>query len=112
MLQSALEIRGRAATLAEEVAAGLRRGRSLEWVEEVVGAALMEVAQSERERCAALADHRAALWEGTSRRMSTSAWPAEGILEARERRKEAIVLADAIREDAPMVPDARLSGTR
>jgi hypothetical protein len=102
MLQSEADIRTRAATLGEEVAAGLHDGRALEWIEEVIGAALLDVARSERERCAALADRRAALWDASAERMSSvSTWPAEGLVEARERRKEALVIADAIREDAP-----------
>jgi hypothetical protein len=36
--------------------------------------------------------------------MSSASWPAEGLIEARERRKEALVIADAIREDAPIIP--------
>jgi len=104
MLQSDARIRARAAALAEEVAAGVRRGHPLEWVEELLGSALLEVAREERERCAALADARAELWEANARHMSSGAWPAEARVEARERRKEALVLADAIRVDAPAPP--------
>lgn len=104
MLQSESDIRTRAAALADEVSAGMRDGRALEWVEEVLGAALLDVARTERERCAAVADRRAALWEASGRRMSSASWPTEGLIEARERRKEALVIADAIREDAPLIP--------
>ena len=103
MLQSELDIRTRAAGLAEELATGVESGRAVEWLEEVLGAALVDVARSERERCAVLADRRAELWEASARRMASGAWPTEGLVEARERRKEALVLADAIREDAPIV---------
>ena len=105
MLQSDPDIRARAAALAEDIGAGLRRGRSLEWLEEVVGTALLDVARSERERCAALADHRARLWESSARRFSSGQWPADALAEARERRKEAIVIADAIRADVPSSRD-------
>ena len=107
MLQSDSDIRTRAASLAEEVAAGVHHGRPLEWVEEVLGTALLEVARAERERCAAVADRRAALWEATARRMSSGPWPTEARMEARERRKEALVLADALRADAPPPRDGR-----
>jgi hypothetical protein len=106
MMQSDPEIRARAAALAEEIAAGVRRGRPLEWLEEVLGTALLDVARSERERCAAVADHRARVWEASARRMSSGGWPAEGLVEARERRKEALVLADALRADLPAPHDA------
>ena len=101
MLQSAPELRARAAALAEEIADGVRRGRPLEWLEEVLGTALLDAARNERERCAARADQRADLWEASARRMSSGGWPAEALVEARERRKEALVLADALRVDAP-----------
>jgi hypothetical protein len=106
MLQSEPNIRTRAAALADELAAGLRNGRALEWVEEVLGDALLDVARGERERCATVADRRVALWEASARRMSSPTWPAEGLVESRERRKEALVIADAIREDAPIIPGA------
>ena len=105
MLQSDPEIRARAAALAEEVAAGVRQGRSLEWLEEVLGTALLDVARGERERCAAVADHRARLWEASARRMSAGPWPADALVEARERRKEALVIADALRADLPAPRD-------
>jgi len=105
MLQSDSEIRARAAALAEAVAAGVHQGRPLEWVEEVLGTALLDVARRERERCAALADRRARLWEASARRMSSGTWPAAALVEARERRNEALALADALRVDAPAPPD-------
>ena len=105
MLQSDPEIRARAAALAEEIAAGVRQGRSLEWLEEVLGTALLDVARSERERCASVADQRAQLWESSARRMASGPWPAHALVEARERRKEAVVLADAIRADLPSPRD-------
>ena len=105
MLQSESDLRTRAAILAEELVAGVRNGRALEWLEEVLGGALLDVARGERERCAVLADRRAALWEASARRMSSATWPTEGLVEARERRKEALVIADAIREDPPLVRD-------
>lgn len=37
--------------------------------------------------------------------MSSATWASEGLIEARERRKEALVLADAIREDAPVIQE-------
>lgn len=105
MLQSESDIRVRAAALAEEISAGVQKGRAVEWLEGVVGVALLDVARSERERCALLADRRAALWEASARRMSSATWASEGLVEARERRKEALVLADAIREDAPVIQE-------
>ena len=103
MLPSNSGIRARAAALAGEVAAGVGRGLPLEWLEEVLAAALLGAARAERERCAALADHRAELWEANARRMASGPWPAEALVEARERRKEALVIADAIRVDEPAI---------
>jgi hypothetical protein len=103
MLQSESDIRTRAAALAEEIAGEVQKGRVVEWIEEVLAAALLDVARSERERCALLADRRAALWAASARRMSSATWASEGLVEARERRKEALVLADAIREDVPVI---------
>jgi hypothetical protein len=104
MLQSDGEIRARAEALAEEIVAGVQQGRAPEWVEEVLGSALLAVARDERERCATLADRRAELWEASGRRMSSGTWPAEGRVEARERRKEALVIADALRAEVPEPP--------
>jgi hypothetical protein len=91
------DIRIRAAELAEEVASGIRGGRAAEWLEEVLGSALLEVARRERERCAAVADHRVEMWEASARRMSTGAWPPSALAEARARLNEARALADALR---------------
>jgi hypothetical protein len=96
MIQSETDIRAHAATLAEEIAAGVRGGRAIEWLGEVLTAALLDVARAERERCAALAMRRADMWEGTVDRYASEMWPAEVRIEARERRKEALVIADAI----------------
>jgi hypothetical protein len=106
MRQSDPELQARAAALAEDVAAGLQQGRPLEWLEELLGTALLEVARAERDRCAAVADRRVELWEANARRMSAGGWPAEAVVEARERRKEALVLADALRVDAAAKPSA------
>jgi hypothetical protein len=58
MAQLEIEARARAAALADEVAAGLREGRALEWVEQVIGAALVAAIREERERCATIAERR------------------------------------------------------
>jgi hypothetical protein len=97
MQNSDAEIRARAAGLAEEVLAGVLAGRRLEWVEEVLGDALVDASRGERERCARVAEARAAMWAATGRRMATGSWPAEGRVQARERRNEALALADALR---------------
>jgi hypothetical protein len=99
MRRSDPELQARAAALAEDIAAGLQQGRPLEWLEELLGTALLEVARAERERCTVVADRRVELWEANGRRMSTGGWPAEAVVEARERRKEALVLANAFRVD-------------
>jgi len=96
MLQSDSQIRARAAALAEEITAGVQHGRAAEWVEEVLGSALLAVAREERERCARIAEQRAELWEATARRMSSGPWPAAARTEARERHKEARVITDAL----------------
>lgn len=90
----------RAVTLAEEVAAGLREGRPLEWVEQMLGGALLAAIRAERERCAALADRRVALWAASGTRMSSPGWPSAAAGEARARGNEAQVIADAIRSGA------------
>jgi len=96
MIHSETDIRARAGTLADEVAAGVRAGRAVEWLEEMLTAALLDAARAERDRCAALAMHRAEMWEGTVERYASEMWPAELRTEARERWKEALVIADAI----------------
>lgn len=97
MPQSDDEIRSRAAELADEVAAGIRQGRAAEWLEEVLGSVLLEVARRERERCAAVADERVAMWEASLKRRGTGTWPAGAAAEARARLNEARALADALR---------------
>jgi hypothetical protein len=93
-------IRARAIALADELADGVERGRPREWLEETLSAALREVARSERDRCAEVAEKRAGMWEAMAARPAGS-WPADALAEARERRKEALVLADELRGDAP-----------
>lgn len=53
----------------------------------------------ERERCAAIADQRARLWESTGAKYSRGDYPPEALVEARERRNEALVIADMIRTE-------------
>jgi hypothetical protein len=96
-MQSDDEIRGRAADLADEVATGFRSGRAAEWLEEVIGSALLEVARAERQRCAVLADERVEMWEHSVRRMGTGSWAPTAVAEARARLNEARALADALR---------------
>ena len=96
-MQSDDEIRRRAADLSEEVASGMERGHAPEWLEEVLGSALLEVARQERERCAAVADRRIELWEASTRRLGAGTWPATALVEARARLNEARALADALR---------------
>ena len=105
MLQSDPQIRACAAALAEEITAGVQQGRTAEWVEEVLGSALLEIARHERERCASIAERRAELWETTARRMASGPWPAAARTEARERHKEAQVIADALRAETAVVLD-------
>nr|AKA59413.1 hypothetical protein [uncultured bacterium AB_1383] len=104
MLQSDPDVWERAAALADEVVAGVREGRPAEWLEEVLGSALLDAMRRERERCAAIADGRAELWLANEERMSSGAWPASAAADARERRKEALVIADALRADVPLPP--------
>lgn len=91
------EARARAAALADELVAGLRDRRAPEWVEQVVGSALLVAIREERERCAAIAERRIELWEASGARMSSPGWPGGAAAEARGRRNEAQVIADAIR---------------
>ena len=95
MVDQNAEIVARAAALAEELAAGVVEGRAVEWVEQLLVTALIEVARRERERCAAIAEHRAAIWEASARGMAMAAH-GEALAEARARRKEALVVADAL----------------
>jgi hypothetical protein len=96
-MQSDDEIRSRAATLADEVATGVRGGRAAEWLEEALGSVLLEVARAERQRCAAVADERVEMWENSVRRMGTGNWTPTAVAEARARLNEARALADALR---------------
>ena len=106
MVQSDDQIRSRAASLAEEVAAGLRHGRAPEWLEEVLGSALLDVARQERERCAAVADRRIEVWEASAGRFGAGEWPAAAVVEARARLNEARALADALRVSASLPPES------
>ncbi len=94
------EARTRAAALADELAAGLRDGHAVEWAEELLGGVLLAVIREERERCAAIAQRRAGIREGSATRMSSPGWPGGAAAEARARRNEAQVIADAIRGGA------------
>ncbi len=105
MHQSDSQIHARAAALAEELTAGVQHGRPAEWVEEVLGSALLELARQERERCARLAERPVELWETTARRMASGPWPAAALREARERHKEARVIADALRAETAVPLD-------
>ena len=96
MAQSDDQLRHRAAALAEEVAAGLHQGRAVEWLEELLGSTLVDVARRERERCRAVADQRVSMWEASVKRMGSATWPALAITEARTRLNEARALADAL----------------
>jgi hypothetical protein len=99
------DIGRRAANLAEEIAMGLERGRVIEWVEERIASELLDALRRERERCAAVADRRAEMWLASLRRYSSGTWPVGATTEARERSKEAVSIADAIRFDSPGVAD-------
>ncbi len=106
MLQSDDEIRNRAVELTEEVASGLQQGRPAEWLEEVLGGALLDVARLERERCAAVADQRIELWEASARRVASGTWAASAVAEARARLNEAGALADALRVSISLPPSS------
>jgi hypothetical protein len=105
MIQSDDQIRARAAALAEEIAAGLHQGRAAEWLEEVIGSALLDVARRERERCAAAAEGRVTMWQSSVRRLSSGTWPREAVAEARARLNEAIALVDALRVSIAAPPE-------
>ncbi len=97
----------RAAALAEELASGVREARAVEWLEEAVLSALADAMDRERERCALLAEQRAALWETSDQKFRSPEWPACALSEARACRNEALALADAIRAGAsPQTGDA------
>jgi hypothetical protein len=108
MSQSDDEIRSRAAVLAEEVAAGIQQGRAAEWLEEVLGSALLEVARRERERCAAVADQRVEAWESSVKGMGSRTWAPNAVAEARARLNEARALADALRVSISPPPEGKI----
>ncbi|HEX2601115.1 MAG TPA: hypothetical protein VHL32_03300 [Gemmatimonadaceae bacterium] len=89
----------RAASLADEVTSALQQERPNEWLEEVLASALLEMMRLERDKCAMIAEHRADLWEAAVERYTHSETADGAIKEARERHKEAVTIADAIRFD-------------
>jgi hypothetical protein len=89
----------RAASLADEVTNALREERSTEWLEEVLASALLEMMRLERDKCAMIAEHRADLWEAAVDRYRGAQTAGDAVTEARERHKEAVTIADAIRFD-------------
>jgi hypothetical protein len=105
MPQSDDEIRAQAVGLAEEVTSGLQSGRPAEWLEELLGSALLQVARRERERCATVADRRIEMWQASLQRMASGSWPASAITEARTRLNEAVALADALRVSISAPPE-------
>jgi hypothetical protein len=105
LAQSDDRLRSLGAALAEELAAGLHQGRAVEWLEEVLGSALVDVARRERDRCRAVADERAAMWEASVKRMGSGTWPATAAAEARSRLNEARALADALRVSIATPPE-------
>jgi hypothetical protein len=106
LAQSDDQLRNRAAALAEEVAAGLHQGRAVEWLEELLGSALVDVARRERDRCGAVADQRVTMWEASVKRMGSATWPAVALAEARTRLNEARALADALRVSIAIPPES------
>lgn len=89
----------RAASLADEVADAVREGRPNEVLEELLASALLEMMRLERDKCALIAEHRADMWESALERYIHSGTADQARDEARERHKEAITIADAIRID-------------
>ena len=89
----------RAALLADEVNDAVKDGRTSEWLEEVLASALLEMMRLERDKCAMIAEHRADMWQSALERYTTSNSAGYAIEEARERHKEAVTIADAIRVD-------------
>ena len=89
----------RAAVLADEVNDAVKDGRSSEWLEETLASALLEMMRLERDNCAMIAEHRADLWQSALERYTDSGSAGFAIEEARERHKEAVTIADAIRVD-------------
>jgi hypothetical protein len=106
MVQSDDQIRSRAVALAEEVASGLQQRRAAEWLEEVLGSALLDVARQERERCAVVVDQRVEMWEASARRAASGEWPPGAIVEARARLNEAHAIADALRVSLTPPPES------
>ena len=106
LAQSDDQLRTQAAALAEEVVAGLHEGRPVEWLEEVLGSAFLDVARRERDRCALVADQRVEMWEASTRRMGSGTWPASAIVEARARLNEARALADALHVSIATPPES------
>ena len=84
--------------LTKELSAGIREGRTAEELEELIGRALQHAAAQEREHCADIAEHRAAMWASSSRWLGSTELTAPKI-EAREREKEALAIADALRAE-------------
>lgn len=84
------------AALAVEIVDGVRRGWTAEQVEAALERSFAELIQAERDRCVRIAEHRALMWESSLEKYGAGSWPDEAIVEARERRKEAIVIADAL----------------
>jgi len=89
----------RAASLADEVADAVSQGRPSEALEELIASALLEMMRLERDKCALIAEHRADMWESALERYRHSGTPVYAIDGARERHKEAVSIADAIRVD-------------
>jgi hypothetical protein len=89
----------RAAILADEVGDAVKEGRSTEWLEEILASALLEMMRLERDECALIAEHRADMWEAALDRYTNTGAAAYAVGEARERHKEAVTIADAIRVD-------------
>ena len=88
-----------AASLADEVADVVKDGQSSEALEELLASALLEMMRLERDNCAMIAEHRADMWESALERYTGSGMADHAIGEARERHKEAVTIADAIRVD-------------
>ena len=89
----------RASSLADEVADAVKDGRPSELLEEMLASALLEMMRLEREKCAMIAEHRADLWESALDRYTQTGFGDMAVSEARERHKEAVSIADAIRVD-------------
>lgn len=77
----------------------MKQGRPSEALEELLASALLEMMRLERDKCALIAEHRADLWESALERYRNSGTPGYEVDGARERHKEAVSIADAIRVD-------------